>query len=119
MDYEDSGMLDEEIKTRFDKLKNYEPGSAEYSEAVEGLTKLYKLKIDETQNEINHEKDVLQIESENKHRKIGYVLSALGLGLPLIFNSVWMFKGFKFEEKGTICSQTFKWLTNGFRSRTN
>lgn len=117
MDYETTNMLSEEIKNQFEKVKHLEPGSAEYSSAVEGLTKLYKLKIEETKNELDFEEKAEERESENKHRKIGYVLSALGLGLPLIFNSVWMYKGFKFEENGTICSQTFKWLTNGFRSK--
>lgn len=33
---------------------------------------------------------------------------------PLVFYSVWMDRGFKFEEEGTYTSQTFKGLTNKF-----
>lgn len=117
MDYETMSMLSGEIKNQFEKVNDYKPGTAEYTSAVESLTKLYKLKIEETKNELDYEEKVERLEQENKHRKIGYVFSALGLGLPLIFNSIWMYKGFKFEENGTICSQTFKWLTNGFRSK--
>lgn len=117
MDYETMGMLDEELKSRINEMKEYKPGSEEYTAAVEGITKLYKLKIEESKNELEYEHEAEKLDSENKHRKIGYVLSGVGFGMTMLFNTVWMVKGFKFEEDGVLCSSTFKWLTNGFRHK--
>lgn len=55
MENEIKEMLGEEIKTEIENLGSLEPGSKEHSEAVESLVKLYKLKIEETKNELDSE----------------------------------------------------------------
>lgn len=45
------------------------------------------------------------------------IKAATGIGSvvgPLVFYSIWMDRGFRFEEEGTYTSQTFKGLTNKF-----
>jgi hypothetical protein len=44
-------LLGEEIKSQIENLGDLEPGSEEHSKAVESLSKLYKLKIEESKNE--------------------------------------------------------------------
>ncbi len=104
-------MLDEEIKDEILDLKGMQSGTDEKSMAIDDLAKLYKLRIEETKN---HKERKLELE-ESKQRYIKYGLEAAGIILPLMFNMVWMYKGFKFEEKGTFASTTFRSLFNRFR----
>lgn len=46
-------LLKEEIADEIEGLSQLEPGSEEHSKAVESLTKLYKLKIEEAKNELD------------------------------------------------------------------
>jgi len=48
-------ILEEEIGDEIDNLAQLEPGTDEHSKAVESLTKLYKLRIEETKNELESE----------------------------------------------------------------
>ena len=41
---------------------------------------------------------------------ISSVCSVVGVVLPSAISVIFMNKGFKFEQTGTYCSQTFKWL---------
>lgn len=49
----------------------------------------------------------------DRYVKIG--VATAELVLPLVFYSVWMKRGLKFEETGTFTSQTFKNLFNRFK----
>ena len=40
-------LLNDEIKREIENLKNIEPGSEDHEKAVESLTKLYQLRLDE------------------------------------------------------------------------
>lgn len=46
-------LLEEEIEDEIENLAELEPGSEEHSKAVESLTKLYKLRIEEIKNELD------------------------------------------------------------------
>ena len=137
-------LLGEVIKTEIENLTDLEPGSEEHSKAVESLTKLYRLKIEEEKNvmEINEqiytreqnkqlEDERLeeqrktreldekfkkdQLAEETKDRYFKYAVEA-GLGvLTVVFYNCWMKKGFKFEETGSFTSKTFMGLTKFFR----
>lgn len=124
-------LLEEEIKNEFGKLSNLDPGSKEHTEAVEALSKLYKLNIEERENERDFRekseesanKDLelklkaMELDESAKTRYFRLGVEAAGVVLPLIFYGVWMRRGFKFEETGTFTSQTFKGLINKFRTR--
>lgn len=133
-------LLGAEIETEIKQLSNLNPGSKERSTAVDDLTKLYKLRIEETKNEAElqekvnrREMEQEQIDCENilrdntqnleierlqeqvKDRYFRVAIAAAEIGLPLIFYAVWMRKGFKFEETGTFTSNTFRGLFNRFK----
>ena len=101
-------MLDEEIKSEIESLKEFDYGSEEQTTAVENLTKLYKLRIEEA-------KDAQEMAHEKKNQWIRVVMDTAGLVLPLAFYARWMKKGFQFEKEGTFTSTTFRGLFNRFR----
>lgn len=126
-------MLEEEIKAEIEGLSSLEFGSKEHSEAVENITKLYKLRIEdfksttECDKEINNDqfrRDQLEMERQSRKEqlaeqridryvKIGIVM--FELFVPVISYNVWMNRGFKFEETGSITSSVFKGLIKHFR----
>ena len=126
-------LLNEEIESEIQALSELEPGSDEKSAAIEDLTKLYKLRIEENKSswdaddkynrrimdEKSSEKDdeikKKQIEEQVKDRYFKVGIAAAELMIPLMFYGIWMNKGFRFEETGTITSSTFKGLINRFR----
>lgn len=119
-------LLEEEIKTEIRDLSTLEAGSKEKSTAIEDLAKLYRLRIEETRNEwdfdekyesrdsdIQFKKD--QIEEQVKDRYFRLGVEAASIILPLMFYTVWMKRGFRFEETGTYTSTTFRGLFNRFK----
>lgn len=132
--------LVEELESEINDLTNIDLGSKEYAEAIKGIAELHKLVIEEDkltlENKVQEDKDKLEhlkhihevrkfeeeldekdrkCSDERKDKIIGYVLTASGIVLPLIFYGTWMHKGFKFEETGTITSSTFKGLIRFFK----
>ena len=101
-------LLNEEIKYILEDLSNLPEDSEERTMMVDNLVKLYKLKIEENKNSEDNA-------AKKKDQYLRYVIDIAGIVLPLIFYGVWMGRGFKFEEKGTFTSQTFKGLINRFR----
>jgi len=126
-------LLSEEIATEIQNLSELEAGSNEKSSAIDDLTKLYKLRIEENKSEwdadekydrrvmegeANTKDDELkqrQLEEQVKERYFRVGVAAAELMVPLIFYGIWMRKGFKFEETGTYTSKTFTGLINRFR----
>lgn len=104
MGEENRSLLEEEIKAEIKRLGSLESGSQEHTTAVDGLTKLYKLKLEEDKNTY-----------ERKDRYFRFGMAAAELVLPLMFYGVWMRRGFKFEQDGTFTSQTFRGLFSRFR----
>lgn len=133
MEDEIMSLLNEEIQNQISDLSKLEAGSSEKSRAIDDLTKLYKLKIEETKNTLDDEErearrrmedrqfdDDLavkekQLKEQVKDRWIGIGKAAAELVLPLIFYGAWMRKGLKFEETGAFTSTTFRGLINRFR----
>lgn len=126
MGEEIKNLLEEEIKNEIENLASLEPGSEKHSTAVESLAKLYKVKLDEDKTSMeyldktrNRESDkgfkVAQIEENVKDRYVKIGIAAAELVLPLMFYTVWMRRGFKFEENGTYTSTTFRGLFNRFK----
>ena len=126
-------LLNEEIADEIKALFELEAGSNEKSAAIEDLTKLYKLRIeenksswdaddkynrrimDEKSNDKDDEIKQKQLEEQVKDRYFKVGIAAAELMIPLMFYGIWMNKGFKFEETGTITSSTFKGLINRFK----
>lgn len=126
-------LLSEEIAEEIQALSTLEAGSKEKSTAIDDLTKLYKLRIEENkseweadekynrrvmEDESNTRDDELkqiQIAEQVKDRYFRLGIAAAELMIPLMFYGIWMKKGFKFEETGTYTSTTFRGLFNRFR----
>lgn len=94
-----------EIDRELDAIKGMSVGSDEHSAAVDHVTKLYDRLI-ETERLEGEGYDKAEARKVDKwHRIVGYIISALGIGVPAIV-SCWAFKkSMKFEEVGTITSQ--------------
>lgn len=124
-------LLEEEIRSEFGKVSSLQPGSKEHSEAIESLTKLYKLNIEEVENDrsfrqkseesVNKDLELklkaAEIDESAKTRYFRLAVEGVGIVLPLIFYGIWMKRGFEFEKEGTFTSSTFKGLINKFRTR--
>lgn len=108
MGEENRSLLEEEIKAEIKRLGSLESGSQEHTTAVDSLTKLYKLKLEE-------DKNTYQMAESVKDRYFRFGMAAAELVLPLMFYGVWMRRGFKFEQDGTFTSQTFRGLFSRFR----
>jgi len=111
-------LLEEEIAEEIQELSSLATGSEEKSSAIEDLSKLYKLKIEETKMELDFDdgqmkKEQLSEQVKDRYFKVG--IAAAELILPLMFYAVWLQKGFKFEETGAFTSTTFRGLINRFR----
>ena len=126
-------LLSEEIAAQIKALSDLQSGTKEKSTAIDDLTKLYKLRIEENKSEwdadekydrrvmegeANTKDDELkqkQLEEQVKERYFRVGVAAAELMVPLIFYGIWMRKGFKFEETGTYTSKTFTGLINRFK----
>lgn len=119
-------LLEEEITNQFKALDSLDYGSEEHSRAVEDLTKLYKLKLDESKanrefedrlsNQIKEDEfKKTQLETQKFDIFIRAGLVILEVGGTLLFYNRWMKKGLKFEETGTFTSNTFRGLTKFFK----
>ena len=51
-------MLDEQIKAELGDLANLTVGSKEHTEAIEGLAKLYRLRIDDSKAAMEYNKEI-------------------------------------------------------------
>lgn len=122
-------MMDKELKHRFEDLEGLETGSDEQSKATDNIVKLYKLRMDENEQNVSKEADEdklllekskLELEAEkakdDKLIRILTTVTSVGISIAgFAVGSHWYGKGFKFEETGTICSSTFKGLMKDFR----
>ena len=126
MGEENKSLLEEEIRTEIKRLAVLAPGSQEHTTAVESLTKLYKLKLEEDKNAIEHSEKIENRESDKnfkyaqmdesvKDRYVRIGIAAAELIIPIVFYGVWMRRGFEFEKEGTYTSTTFRGLFNRFR----
>ena len=116
-------LLSEEIAVQIKALSDLQSGSKEKSTAIDDLTKLYKLRIEENKRRMMDGESVTkdndfkerQIAEQVKDRYFRVGIAAAELLIPLMCYGIWMNKGFKFEETGTFTSSTFKGLINRFR----
>lgn len=99
--------LDGAILEAFQRLKAVDPNTGEYANALSDLEHLYRMRIEEDKQVPKKERDIERI--------LKYTMYGAEIGLPLLFYTVWMATGFKFEETGTYCSPTFKGLIKFFR----
>ena len=99
-------MLDEEIKSEIEELSELEPGSEEKDNAIDGVSKLYKLKLEETQHKNAKLSTFLSVAVPTAVTAIGWVFYAC------------LWRGtLKFEETGSVNSQAGRNLMSGIKPR--
>lgn len=119
-------LLNREIENEIRNLGTFDSGSKEKSDAIDDLVQLYKLRIEEnkltiesTDKELKRLNDeaanLREDECKKKERCLRLGIAGAELIVPLIFYGIWMNKGFRFEETGSITSKTFNGLINRFR----
>ncbi len=99
-------MLEDEIRSMILDLNTLQPGSEEKREAIETLAILYELKIEERKVDLENLEKINR--SRDSHFKL--YLDAAAIVVPMITYGVWINRGFKFEETGTVTSFVFKSL---------
>lgn len=130
-------MLDEQIKAELGGLSGLAVGSKEHTEAIEGLAKLYRLRIDDSKAAMEYNKEIddddfrkKQMEQEEKfhneqaerdeqsrkeqlaeQKKDQYIrigIAAAELMVPLVFFAKIYQMGYDLEKDGTFTVQTLK-----------
>ena len=122
--------LANEILSELTGLSELKAGGEEHKTAIDNVTKLYRLALDDVKIENDYDEkwnrrdmDKKQSELDESYRekqlsdqrvieyaKIG--VQAAGIMLPLMLYAACFRKGLKFEETGTFTSATFKGLFN-------
>lgn len=116
-------LLEEEIRAQLEKLSSLNSGTPEHSAATADLERLYKLKIQEVENErafrARCDRDVLderelQLKAEqlDEQRKSRWWSNGIQIGTVAggwAMYEIWQRRGYKFETVGTI---TTPWLRN-------
>lgn len=130
-------MLDEQIKAELGGLSGLAVGSKEYTEAIEGLAKLYRLRIDDSKAAMEYNKEIddddfrkkqmeqeekfhneqaerdeqsrkEQLAEQKKDRYIRIGIAAAELMVPLMFFAKIYQMGYDLEKDGTFTVQTLK-----------
>ena len=95
-------LLNEELKSEFEVLKELEAGTEDYKVTVDGITKLMDRAIEIEKLNIEQDEKAEQMKEDKKDRLIKNIMTAAGLIIPTIV-TIWGTKAsFKFEQEGTI-----------------
>lgn len=106
-------LLEEEVKSQIEGLKDIEMGTDEYKATVDGLTKLTDrvIKIRELDENVDDKEDarkteialkLLQLEEEKKDRRTRNCIAVAGIVIPAALTVWGTVKSIKFEQEGTI-----------------
>lgn len=130
-------MLDEQIKAELGGLSGLAVGSKEHTEAIEGLAKLYRLRIDDSKAAMEYNKEIddddfrkkqmeqeekfhneqaerdeqsrkEQLAEQKKDRYIRIGIAVAELMVPLVFFAKIYQMGYDLEKDGTFTVQTLK-----------
>ena len=130
-------MLDEQIKAELGGLSGLAVGSKEHTEAIEGLAKLYRLRIDDSKAAMEYNKEIddddfrkkqmeqeekfhneqaerdeqsrkEQLAEQKKDRYIRIGIAAAELMVPLVFFAKIYQMGYDLEKDGSFTVETLK-----------
>lgn len=103
---------DKAERRRLEEAKNE---ADEHSKQLSHGLDIRRYETDKDHWEREHLLKVEQTDDKNKDRIIDICMKSAEIILPIVFYSIWMNKGLKFEETGSFTSQTFRGLINRFR----
>jgi len=116
-------LIRDEVVSELEALKELPLGDEKHAKAVEDICKLYRLGLEEDKirSDCQHEQErldqnelydaklkIAQFEDNAKNRKYELAIALIGTIGPMLLYSIYLGKGFKFEESGTYTSQTLK-----------
>lgn len=113
-------LIEEKIVILAEEMEQLEPGSEKHTKAVESLKRLSDILDNESKNEMSYLENQLrekEIGHQNVHQYVRSGVEFIGITLPLAFYGIWMKKGLKFEETGTLTSFTLKGLISNFKPK--
>lgn len=84
-------LLDEVIEREIKSLESFSSGTKEKSDAINDLTQLYKLKIEEE-----------KVKQEKKDRWFNIALQVGLTTMSLVAYNAWYNRGLKFQETGSF-----------------
>lgn len=118
MDKKVNDLMDEELTILMKSLEGEPTDSEKYKEITERIETLSKVANEraKTMNDIdikNKDSKRYWIDKTLDGVKLGVEIT--GIVAPLLFYKKWMMLGFKWEEEGSITSQTFKQLIGKFK----
>lgn len=87
----------------------------EKSIAVDDVSKLYKLKIEEDRLRAETQAKIDEQEAIKRDRKISYGITAASTAASFGFNWFWLVRILKYEETGVLRSAGFKWLNSAVK----
>lgn len=95
-------LLQVEIEEKFNNLASMDPGSKEYANAVDSITKLMDRVIEIAKLDTSEAQSKNQAKEDRKSRLTKNCIDVGSIVLPLLV-TIWGAKAsFKFEETGTI-----------------
>jgi hypothetical protein len=100
----DHRMMEERISTQENEIKKQQ---------IEEQINRRIMEEQAGQQDVNIRRQQVKEQVYDRYFKAGIAVAELLI--PLICYGIWMNKGFRFEETGTITSSTFKGLINRFR----
>lgn len=95
-------LLNNEIQSEFEKLKEMEIGSEQYKATVDGLTKLVDRAVKVEELNIEHENKIEQMQEDKLDRRIKNGIAIGGIIIPSLITIWGTLKSLKFEETGSI-----------------
>lgn len=95
-------LLDVEIEERSMKLAKLDPGTKEYSDAVEGLAKLIDRRIEIEKLELSEAQTEKQMKAEHNDRVVRYIIDSGKVILPLGTAVGMSLLAYTFEAKGVV-----------------
>lgn len=103
--------LEESIESGLERLNSTQPGSDEWRKMIDHVDTLYRLKLDEDKLKLEEKKASEQMKAEAKKSKEQRLINWVNIGVQAgttIFTAIcydiWLNRGYKFEENGTIRS---------------
>jgi hypothetical protein len=110
-------LLEEEIKAEIDNLNSLDSGSEEKKKAIDGIVALYKADLEEFKIGMDSatvfDKRISEVTQAEKDFKLRLAIEIAKIAVTVgtfVFYGIWMRKGLKFEETGSINSPIVKGL---------
>lgn len=110
--------IEDELKSRLEEASNMEAGSDEQTKAVNNIEKLHKMALEEKEAEARRKEEAAKLKASKTSMWVNCG-TTIGMGLvSWLLYTFLHFKDLKFEETGTVSSQTGRQHWTLFKPKT-